>query len=210
MCIAMQNAQSCNVIRHQNGELCQNSLQGGRGGCGIDAGKSSPGNLCIWQDGKGSQLRFEGVMADRRIGGTDRESYAFASESFFRTLAREDCIVAEIELKNAIGIGTEDEIVAFVPAPFFATAIRCAICQSQEGIKRLYDAFIDDMDPVERRLQLGFCWVATTVMAHARPQDQIDTAQNRIKASWAAFIGSVAIAAVVRMFHICRVTFLIR
>ena len=33
---------------------------------------------CV-KDGKGSQMQFEGVMADRRIGGTDRESYAIVS-----------------------------------------------------------------------------------------------------------------------------------
>ena len=27
------------------------------------------------QEGKGSLLKYEGIMADRRIGGTDRESY---------------------------------------------------------------------------------------------------------------------------------------
>ena len=31
-----------------------------------------PGKL---QDGKGPLLKYEGLMADRRIGGTDRESY---------------------------------------------------------------------------------------------------------------------------------------
>ena len=31
-----------------------------------------PGQL---QDGKGPLLKYEGLMADRRIGGTDRESY---------------------------------------------------------------------------------------------------------------------------------------
>ena len=28
------------------------------------------------QDGKGPQMKYEGIMHDRRIGGTDRESYA--------------------------------------------------------------------------------------------------------------------------------------
>ncbi|CAK9030220.1 unnamed protein product [Durusdinium trenchii] len=66
------------------------------------------------EEGKGSLLKYEGIMADRRIGGTDRESY--------------------IELKNTILIGKENEVVA------------------TEGVKRFYDAWIEDMDQAEKRL----------------------------------------------------------
>ncbi|CAL1166317.1 unnamed protein product [Cladocopium goreaui] len=64
-------------------------------------------------EGKGPLLKYEGIMADRRIGGTDRESY--------------------IELKNSILVGKENEILAL------------------EGVKRLFDAWIDDMALAEQR-----------------------------------------------------------
>ncbi|CAE7202837.1 unnamed protein product [Symbiodinium natans] len=106
------------------------------------------------EDGKGSQMQFEGVMADRRIGGTDRESY--------------------IELKNALGVGKENEIIAF------------------EGIKRLYDAFIDDMDPAERRrfLCIHGChvfvtvsWLAGTPVGNCAVVDRISLTAGLSKAA---------------------------
>eukprot|EP00411_Alexandrium_monilatum_P012087 CAMPEP_0175267062 /NCGR_PEP_ID=MMETSP0093-20121207/43652_1 /TAXON_ID=311494 /ORGANISM="Alexandrium monilatum, Strain CCMP3105" /LENGTH=106 /DNA_ID=CAMNT_0016561681 /DNA_START=55 /DNA_END=371 /DNA_ORIENTATION=+ len=44
------------------------------------------------EEGKGASARYEGVLADRRIGGTDRESY--------------------IELRGCRLIGPSNEIVA--------------------------------------------------------------------------------------------------
>ena len=69
--------QNCNIqrmTRHKNGQLCEGVVQrGAQSWCGFCAAMTRV------QDGKGPQLHFEGVMADRRIGGTDRESYVCVS-----------------------------------------------------------------------------------------------------------------------------------
>ncbi|CAK9030250.1 unnamed protein product [Durusdinium trenchii] len=89
------------------------------------------------EEGKGSLLKYEGIMADRRIGGTDRESY--------------------IELKNTILIGKENEVVA------------------TEGVKRFYDAWIEDMDQAEKRLPQEI----TTAQAAAAARRTVGAPGNR-------------------------------